>query len=105
MTVALPMARWQELGVRLTNGAALPKTELTASLVSGSSRHFLVYDNYDALLEYNCAHSYAISRGAAGQIASAYRRDGRCRRGPPFAWSCWRLTDTLWLILNSMIAA
>ncbi len=61
MTVALPMARWQELGVRLTTGAALPKTDLTASLVSGSSRSFLVYDNYDALLEYNCAHSYAIS--------------------------------------------
>jgi membrane-bound lytic murein transglycosylase B len=61
MTVALPMARWQELGVRLTNGAALPKTEFTASLVSGSARHFLVYDNYDALLEYNCAHSYAIA--------------------------------------------
>ena len=61
MTVALPMARWQELGVRLTTGAALPKTDLTASLVSGSSRTFLVHDNYDALLEYNCAHSYAIS--------------------------------------------
>lgn len=61
MTVALPMARWQELGVRLTDGAALPKTNLTASLVSGSSRHFLVYDNYDALLEYNCAHAYAIA--------------------------------------------
>ena len=61
MTVALPMARWQELGVRLTNGAALPKTELTASLVSGSSRHFLVYDNYNALLEYNCSNTYAIA--------------------------------------------
>jgi membrane-bound lytic murein transglycosylase B len=61
MTVALPVARWQELGVRLTSGASLPKTDLGASLVSGSSRHFLVYDNYDALLEYNCAHSYAIS--------------------------------------------
>ena len=61
MTAALPMARWQELGVRLTSGAALPKTDFTASLVSGSSRHFLVYDNYDALLEYNCAHSYAIA--------------------------------------------
>src|SRR6185295_8582548 len=61
MTVALPMARWQELGVRLTSGAALPKTELTASLVSGTSRHFLVYGNYEALLEYNCSHSYAIS--------------------------------------------
>ena len=29
--------------------------------MSGSSRQFLVYDNYDALLDYNCAHSYAIS--------------------------------------------
>ena len=38
MTVALPMARWQELGVRLTGGAALPTTDFTASLVSGSSR-------------------------------------------------------------------
>ena len=61
MTAALPMARWQELGVRLTSGAALPKTEFTASLVSGTTRHFLVYDNYDALLDYNCAHSYAVS--------------------------------------------
>jgi membrane-bound lytic murein transglycosylase B len=61
MTVALPMARWQELGARLLGGGALPKTELTASLVSGTTRHFLVYDNYDALLEYNCAHSYAVS--------------------------------------------
>jgi membrane-bound lytic murein transglycosylase B len=61
MTVALPMARWQALGVRLPTGRALPKTGLTASLVSGSSRRFLVYGNYDALLEYNCAHSYAIT--------------------------------------------
>jgi membrane-bound lytic murein transglycosylase B len=61
MTVALPVARWQQLGVRLRSGAALPKTDRTASLVSGSSRSFLVYDNYDALLEYNCAHSYAIT--------------------------------------------
>ena len=61
MTAALPMARWQKLGVRLLDGAALPKTDVTASLVSGSSRQFLVYDNYDALLEYNCSHSYAIA--------------------------------------------
>jgi membrane-bound lytic murein transglycosylase B len=61
MTSALPVAAWQKLGVRLTSGAALPKTDFNASLVSGRSRHFLVYDNYEALLEYNCAHSYAIS--------------------------------------------
>lgn len=61
MTVALPMAQWTELGVRPIGSRALPKTEMPASLVSGSSRHFLVYENYDALLEYNCAHSYALS--------------------------------------------
>ena len=44
-------------------GGALPKTTFTASLVAGRTRSFLVYDNYDALLEYNCAHSYAITVG------------------------------------------
>jgi membrane-bound lytic murein transglycosylase B len=63
MTVALPIARWNELGVRRPNGRALPRSELAASLVSGTTRHFLVYRNYDALLEYNCAHSYAITVG------------------------------------------
>jgi len=61
MTVALPLKEWQRLGVRLTDGHALPSADQSASLVSGSSRHFLVYGNYDALLEYNCAHAYALS--------------------------------------------
>jgi len=61
MTVALPLKEWQRLGVRLTDGRALPSADQSASLVSGSSRHFLVYGNYDALLEYNCAHAYALS--------------------------------------------
>ena len=63
MTVALPSRRWQALGVRLVNGTPLPASMPDASLVSGSKQHFLVYSNYDALLEYNCAHSYAISVG------------------------------------------
>src|SRR5205085_3319556 len=42
MTVALPMARWEELGVRLPSGRPLPKGDETASLVSGTTRHFLV---------------------------------------------------------------
>jgi peptidoglycan lytic transglycosylase B len=62
----LPLARWQELGVRMPDGAALPKRDLSASLVAGESRHFLVSSNYDALLEYNCAHSYAVSVGLLG---------------------------------------
>ena len=81
MTVALPMARWQELGVRLTGGAALPKTDFTASLVSGHRRNFLVYDNYDALLEYNCAHSYAISVALLDRIASIQVRPSGLHAG------------------------
>jgi membrane-bound lytic murein transglycosylase B len=61
MSVALPLAEWQRLGVRLPGGRALPKADFSASLVSGSRRHFLVYENYDALLSYNCAHAYALS--------------------------------------------
>jgi membrane-bound lytic murein transglycosylase B len=61
MSVALPPTRWEELGVRLPGGKALPKNDAPASLVSGTIRRFLVDANYDALLEYNCAHSYAIT--------------------------------------------
>jgi membrane-bound lytic murein transglycosylase B len=61
MTVALPAATWQQLGVRTATGAALPAKMPEAALVSGDTRAFLVYHNYDALLEYNCSHAYAIS--------------------------------------------
>jgi membrane-bound lytic murein transglycosylase B len=61
MTVALPLEEWQRLGVRLPGGGSLPKADQQASMVSGSSRHFLVYENYDVLLDYNCAHAYALS--------------------------------------------
>jgi membrane-bound lytic murein transglycosylase B len=61
MTVALQLDEWQTMGVRLPGGGALPQADQSASLVSGASRHFLVYENYDALLDYNCAHAYAIS--------------------------------------------
>jgi membrane-bound lytic murein transglycosylase B len=71
MTVALPLAKWQELGVRLPNGRALPKSDLTASMVSGTTRHFLVYDNYDALLEYNCSHAYAVTVALLGDRVAA----------------------------------
>ena len=66
MTVALPLAEWQRIGVRRLGGGALPTADLAASLVSGASRHFLVYPNYDVLLDYNCAHAYALSVGLLG---------------------------------------
>jgi len=91
MTVALPLSEWQSLGVRSTGGGALPKADVRASLVSGTTRHFLVYSNYDALLEYNCAHAYALSVALLGdriaavpsQAASSPKKSPR--RPPPAA--------------------
>jgi len=63
MTVELPLSEWQELGVKRRDGGDLPLDDPPASLVSGSTRHFLVHAAYDSLLDYNCSHAYAISVG------------------------------------------
>jgi membrane-bound lytic murein transglycosylase B len=63
MTVSLPLAEWTKLGVQAVDGRPLPRAGIDAALVSGTSRQFLVYTNYDALLEYNCAHAYALGVG------------------------------------------
>ena len=63
MTAPLPRDDWDKLGVRTAENGELPAAMGNASLVSGTSRHFLVSSNYDSLLEYNCANAYAISVG------------------------------------------
>jgi membrane-bound lytic murein transglycosylase B len=72
MSVVLPVAEWQRLGVRQTDGRNLPDEWPDGALVSGTSRFFLVHHNYDALLEYNCAHSYAVG---VGLLAAGIRGD------------------------------
>jgi membrane-bound lytic murein transglycosylase B len=61
MTARVPLAEWQRFGVRRIDGGALPRAEMAAGLVDVGERAFLVYENYDALLRYNCAHHYALS--------------------------------------------
>ena len=63
MTDALPLPRWSALGVRTAQKQALPASDMTASLVRAGGRNFLVYDNYLVLLQYNCAHAYALAVG------------------------------------------
>jgi membrane-bound lytic murein transglycosylase B len=63
MTVPIPLAKWQAMGVRTAAGTALPKVDRTASLLRGGAKNYLVYGNYDALLGYNCAHAYALAVG------------------------------------------
>lgn len=82
MTVALAMADWKKMGVRGPSGGALPSKGPESALVSGSSRHFLVTSNYDALLDYNCAHSYALSVALlADRIASSQGAAKAARHG------------------------
>jgi peptidoglycan lytic transglycosylase B len=63
MTERRPLDVWREAGVRLKSGAALPAGDLAASLVEVGGHSFLVYPNYESILDYNCAHLYALSVG------------------------------------------
>jgi membrane-bound lytic murein transglycosylase B len=63
MTVPMAIATWKKLGVKTVTGGALPPADIDASLVSGVKRHFLVYPNYQAILDYNCVHAYGLSVG------------------------------------------
>jgi membrane-bound lytic murein transglycosylase B len=61
LTEPLPLERWQALGVRREDGSALPRADMTGSLLRTDSGDFLVYPNYEALLGYNCANAYAMA--------------------------------------------
>lgn len=56
-----PLDRWRAAGLRLRSGASVPAGTRAASLLQLSGRAFLVYPNYEAILGYNCAHTYALS--------------------------------------------
>ena len=71
------MSEWRAVGVRKAKGAPLPRAALAASLLRVDQETFLVYRNYETLLTYNCAHSYAT---AVGLLAD--RLDGRLESWP-----------------------
>jgi membrane-bound lytic murein transglycosylase B len=61
MTERRPLSAWQAEGVRRLDGGALPAVAIEGSLVALDGRTFLVYDNYDAFMRYNCVHRYALT--------------------------------------------
>jgi membrane-bound lytic murein transglycosylase B len=68
----LPLPRWQALGVRRSNGRALPRRNLQASLIipDGPARPaYLVYSNFRALRRWNRSNSFAV---AVGTLADSY---------------------------------
>ena len=61
MTEPRPVSAWHEMGVKNAAGRALPDSSIPGSIVEAGTRTYLLYGNYEALLGYNCSHSYALS--------------------------------------------
>ena len=60
---AAAVGDWAKLGVTLAAAGRCPPPTSPPRSSAGQNRHFLVYRNYEALLAYNCSHSYAITVG------------------------------------------
>lgn len=56
---------WQALGVRRADGTDLPTRDLQASIVQAgdSGPHFMVYDNFRAILKWNRSTYFAVAVG------------------------------------------
>lgn len=68
------LPEWQAMGIRRLNGSDLPTRVIPASVVQpdgAGSQAYIAYDNYKAILAYNCSNYYAI---AVGSLADALRR-------------------------------
>ena len=83
----LPLNQWSDLGVRRANGAALPRANIEASLVipeGAEGAAFLVYDNYNVILDWNRSVFYAIAvEHLADRIAGAGRLHAPPRNDQP----------------------
>ncbi len=77
LTEPMLLSEWAALGVRTAKGTPLPKAQVAASLLRVDQETFLVYRNYETLLTYNCAHSYAVAVGLLSD-----RLDGRLESWP-----------------------
>ncbi len=60
------LAEWRALGARRADGGALPDAELDAALLLPMGHRgpaFLVYPNFDVIMQWNRSQSYALSVG------------------------------------------
>lgn len=76
LNTRLPLARWQSLGVRRSDGRALPRRDLEASLImpeGPGGPAYLVYDNFRALLTWNKSHAFAVAVGTLSDRLGAKR--------------------------------
>ncbi|HEU0071361.1 MAG TPA: lytic murein transglycosylase [Alphaproteobacteria bacterium] len=61
-----PLAEWQKLGIRRTDGGDLPNRNIQASLALPEGEQgpaLLIYDNFRTTLKWNCSVSFATAVG------------------------------------------
>jgi membrane-bound lytic murein transglycosylase B len=78
-----PLIEWQRLGVRQTNGSALPSINMEASLLVPASNKgpaFLVYKNFEVIMGWNRSEFYAL---AVGHLADRINGAGKLYQAPP----------------------
>ncbi len=77
------LAEWQKMGVRRSDGSALPQEDMMASLLVPAGHEgpaFLVYHNFKVIMGWNRSEFYGI---AVGQLADRIAGMGRLLQPPP----------------------
>jgi membrane-bound lytic murein transglycosylase B len=62
-----PLSEWAKLGITRMNGTVLPKTSITATLITpddAKGRVYLAYDNYKSLMHWNRSYYFVTSVGS-----------------------------------------
>lgn len=78
-----PLSEWRKLGVTRADNTPLPQTDLNASLLVPSGYQgpaFLVYDNFNAIMQWNRSEFYAL---AVGNLADRIAGAGKLVQPPP----------------------
>jgi membrane-bound lytic murein transglycosylase B len=71
-SIQQPVNEWQADGFRNADGSSLPQSDIRGSIVrpdDDTGPTFLTYDNFRAILSYNCANNYAL---AVAHLADSY---------------------------------
>ena len=82
MGKAQALKQWRELGVAKTDGNAIDKLDLKASLVVPAGHRgpaFLVYDNFSVIMRWNNSEFYAL---AVGHLADRISGAGKLHQPP-----------------------
>ncbi len=80
LNTRLPLSRWQALGVRQTNGRALPGRTLQASLIrpdGPGTQAYLVYDNFRVILAWNNSKAFGVAVGTLSDRLAAKKSKPR----------------------------